>query len=181
MPAFLSALGLLAGIGLLSVLLPEWLNRDLNRVAAAARRRVQDRLTERTIVSLEAISRECGISEPTVPGARKLLRALGKALGLEPGLLRPTDRLADLSRVILEELDTVTTAEWARARLAESVDVFSYELVHQVTAVCDFREWRPEDFGLVHVPKDDDEWADLIGGMTVRKLLHLFAPLVQVD
>ena len=145
------------------------------RTLDAAERRARARVASRPTVGPDEIVAASVSDAALRPHAVRLLRDLAAALGVEPGALRPEDRLADLLTVRRPDLPEVSDADWAATGLRDRVQVHVYEIMHLVEGLATREGWRRQWATLAPRPRDEEEWIDAIAAMRVDEFLRFFA------
>jgi hypothetical protein len=157
------------------------MNNGIQQILRSAEAQVRQRLQTRPLLPAEAILLECQIKEETREPASKLLDQLGAVLGVEPGHLRPADRLGEILRVRKEELEpSPPEAAWRKAGLGTFVEVFSYEVMHTLERLSTQRGWSTKQRELEPRPGNEEEWLDRIMAMTLCEFLSFFADTMPV-
>lgn len=167
------------GVGIAAFLLPTRMNRIATKITRAAKRRVRERLADRSPASIDDILDGSLVKSSSRGDAVDLLARVGAVLGVDPAVLRADDRLGALLEVRAEEMPSITSSEWRSAGLHGRVVVHIYDIVHIISRYSDRRRWNEKWRSLEDPPESEEESIDLILAMTIRDFLEFFAPLAK--
>jgi len=97
---------------------------------------------------------------------------------VNPGLLRPNDRLVELVRVYPSDLGAEGQKAWKKAKrmLREHLDVGIYGISDEIEQ---FTDLEALDNNLIKLPEDkrpksEEEWIELILPMTLEEVIRFF-------
>ena len=169
-------LAMVSVIGIVSVILPKYLNRHIIQINKKAKEYVRNRLQKRENYSLDNFFNELIITEESRSRAIIVLQKIASEMGVTVERLRPDDRLCDLLKVQQNELEIVDQETWKKAKLQEGFIVFIYEIMQVLEDSYNKKDWENK---WLQIPKDrrphnDEDWVDFILPMTLKELIVFF-------
>jgi len=156
------------------------MNKGIRQIGRSAKECVRQRLVLRSETSVETILSECGVQQGREAAASRLLVGLGDIIDIEPGRLRPNDRLGELLRVSKEELGPgLSIGDWERAGLKNFIEVFSYDIIYLVEKLSTRAGWNKMWGELNPRPRNEEESINKIMGMTLCEFLLFFSEAMK--
>lgn len=149
---------------------------DLTEAMAMATRLVQERLRNRGQIDLNELVAMCDLPEQHRDNAKLLLRRVAGVIGVSPECFRNGDRLGDLLRIEVGELDERSLAVLSSYGLQDRVEVFGYDMLQLLEKLCDDTVWARLHSVLPRRPTNEDEWLDAILAMDLCAFVRVFAP-----
>jgi hypothetical protein len=146
---------------------------DLKILYRKARELARSRLSQREIISTSELLTACETREIQRTGAQVVLRELAILLGVEPGQLRPRDQLRALFTFDADDLGPGAADVLQKYGLSQ-LEVCGEDILWMLTKVADTEVWARFRNSLTYRPHNDDEWIDVLMGMTVCQLVNTF-------
>ena len=136
---------------------------------------VRGRLAAHERMSIEDILSASGIPVSRRQRARHVLVRLASILGVEPELLRPTEKLRDVCRVTRGSIPSMSDSEWRHANVGEQVEVFGYDILDAMERISSKGHWKNAWKSLELPPQDEEQWINLIMEMDLNEFLRFFS------
>ena len=115
----------------------------------------------------------CETNEVVSKGAELILRELATLVRVDAGRFRPHDRLGALFSFDADDLGPGAAAVLEKYGL-ERLEVCGEDIFWMLTKVSRTEVWDRYRNSLAFPPHTDDEWIDLLMGMTICELLTTF-------
>ena len=148
-------------------------------IVAVSRRAVVEHLGAREELALGPLADQC---RAVPPGAGPvLLRALARALGVEPGLLRANDLLEALFDIALEARTLVPREEWSALDPPDGIEPLPAALLDELHRVTDPSRWEELAATITPPPRNDSQWLNVMLGLRVDEWVRTYAPAVKPD
>jgi hypothetical protein len=156
------------------------MNKGIREIGRSAKECVRQRLVLRPVTSIETILSECGVQSGREAAASRLFVGLGDVIGVEPGRLRPNDRMGELLRVRKEELGPgLSIRAWEKAGLKDFIEVFSYDIMYLVEKLSTRAGWNKKWGEFNPRPRNEEESIDRIMEMTLCEFLLFFSEAMK--
>lgn len=152
----------------------------MGRVLSRAKSLVRSRSNRRAPEPVAQIFDYAGISVHHREACAVLLDALGAHLGIDPRVLRASDKLGDVLGVAKSELQLSQeeASEWEKWGFEERLEPHSYELLETLQQITTQEGWRAQWNTLSAPPRSDDQWLNFIMGMTIADFVSFFSPAI---
>jgi len=154
-------------------------NKSLNQAEKKAGEHVRNRVSQRERIHVEDFIDSLNIRDVHLRlEAKTLIENIAKVINVNPGLLRPNDRLVELVRVYPSDLGAEGQKAWKKAKrmLREHLDVGIYGISDEIEQ---FTDLEALDNNLIKLPEDkrpksEEEWIELILPMTLEEVIRFF-------
>lgn len=151
---------------------------DVKRLTAQAEQHVRERLDRRPIWPVDALLERSGVEARLRTRANLLLEMLATVLRVDPGTLRPDERLTEMLCVSGGALGPGSTEVLARYGPQEAIEVFGYDILHLLETKSDPELWTKQWSSLPSQPKGEDDRLDVILAMTLGEFLSFGAAML---
>lgn len=146
---------------------------DLKALYRSARELLRLRLSQRESMPTSEFLSACQTKEVASKGAEWILGELGTLLRVQPGHFRPQDRLGALLSFSADDLGAGAATVLEKYGL-EQLEVCGEDVLWMLTKVADAEVWECYWRSLAVRPRTDDEWINLLMGMTLCELVNTF-------
>lgn len=174
--SYIEGLLLLLVVGVCSVLLADYMNRDVRKIEKIAKIHVRNRFLERMPNELEFD--KFNIFGKNISNTIKILSEFARIIGFEEiKLFRLEDKLQNTMRVELKELKDVSLnrykKSWEKAGLGCYVEVFAYDLIGVLNATLGEVEFKKLTEDLSCSSKSEEEIIDVLFSLELGELLSI--------
>jgi hypothetical protein len=153
---------------------------DLKQVYQDAKEAARRHLRERKVATASALLEACSIKEGANQGALVVLRELAAVIDVDPGQFRPDDRLRELFSFEPNVLGAHAATVLEKYGLKE-IEVFGEDILWSLTRVAESELWESFWKSLPYRPHSDDDWIDVLMGLTVCELINTFGAVVALS